>query len=51
MRNTNTYPKGPAFISGEDIFATFKDTDLSRYEGGTAQRRQEGYPFVFNLNK
>jgi len=44
MRNTNTYPKGPAFISGEDIFATYKDTDLSRYEGGTAQRRQEGYP-------
>jgi hypothetical protein len=43
-RNTLTYPKGPAFISGEDIFATYKDTDLSRYEGGTAQRRQEGYP-------
>ena len=28
-RNTATYPRGPAFISGEDIFCTYKDTDLS----------------------
>lgn len=44
LRNTSTYPKGPAFISGEDIFATFKDTDLNRYEGGVGRRRGEGYP-------
>jgi len=37
-------PNGPAFISGEDIFATFKDTDLSRYDDGAGQRRNQGYP-------
>lgn len=43
-RTTNEYPKGPAFISGEDIFSTFKDTDLEYFEGGSAKRRAEGYP-------
>lgn len=43
-RNTSIYPKGPAFISGEDIFCVFKDTDLSRYDGGEKRRRDEGYP-------
>ncbi|MGE5479585.1 MAG: hypothetical protein ACM3U1_04060 [Chloroflexota bacterium] len=43
-RNRTTYPKGPAYISEEDIFCTFKDTDLNRYEGGVAQRKKEGYP-------
>lgn len=50
-RNTSRYPKGPAFISGEDIFATYKDTDLSRYEGGVAQRRAEGYPLQLQIEK
>lgn len=45
-RNMSTYPKGPAFISGEDIFCTYKDTDLSRYEGGATTREQEGYPLM-----
>lgn len=44
LRNKNTYPKGPAFISGEDIFCTFKDTDLSQYDGGVGRRTNEGYP-------
>jgi len=44
-RNNNTYPKGPAFISGEDIFSVFKDTDLQRYEGGEDIQRAKGYPF------
>jgi hypothetical protein len=44
LRNTSTYDKGPAFISGEDIFATFKDTDLSRYDDGAGQRKNQGYP-------
>ncbi len=39
------YAKGPAFISGEDIFATYKDTDLRYYEGGYSQAQQKGYPF------
>ena len=43
-RNKSTYSKGPAFISQEDIFAVFKDTDLSRYEGGVETRRSQGYP-------
>lgn len=43
-RNNSTYPKGPAFISGEDIFAVFKDTDLQRYEGGEDIQRAKGYP-------
>jgi hypothetical protein len=38
------YPKGPAFISGEDIFATFKDTDLNYFEGGASRMRADGYP-------
>ncbi len=44
LRNRATYPKGPAFISQEDIFCTFKDTDLSNYDGGAGRRAQEGYP-------
>lgn len=43
-RTTARYEKGPAFISGEDIFSTFKDTDLSRYDDGAGQRRNQGYP-------
>lgn len=43
-RTITEYPKGPAFISQEDIFMTYKDTDMSRYEGGQATRRREGYP-------
>ncbi len=43
-RTPAIYPKGPAFISGEDIFCTFKDTDLSDYDGGAGTRRNEGYP-------
>lgn len=49
QRSKDIYPKGPAFISGEDIFSTFKDTDLSRYEGGIAQRRTEGYPLMLQF--
>jgi hypothetical protein len=43
-RNSTEYPKGPAFISGEDIFSVFKDTDMSRYEGGKTIRQGQGYP-------
>lgn len=44
LRKRSTYPKGPAFISQEDIFCVFKDTDLSNYDGGAGRRSQEGYP-------
>ncbi len=43
-RSRATYAKGPAFISGEDIFSTYKDTDLSLYDGGASQRKNLGYP-------
>ncbi|OGU58382.1 MAG: hypothetical protein A2X64_03510 [Ignavibacteria bacterium GWF2_33_9] len=51
MRNTDAYPKGPAFISGEDIFAVYKDTDLRRYEGGAAKMTQEGYPLRLQIEQ
>ncbi|PKL86547.1 MAG: hypothetical protein CVV22_00165 [Ignavibacteriae bacterium HGW-Ignavibacteriae-1] len=51
LRNTATHPRGPAFISGEDIFSTYKDTDLSRYEGGVASRRERGYPIRFQVDQ
>lgn len=51
MRNTTSYPKGPAFISGEDIFATFKDTDLNYYEGGVSKMTQYGYPLRIQFEK
>lgn len=43
-RNNATYKKGPAYISGEDIFATYHDADLSYYDGGEKERRSQGYP-------
>lgn len=50
QRNSSSFSKGPAFISGEDIFSTFKDTDLSRYEGGTGTRRAQGYPMRLQID-
>lgn len=43
-RNSSTYPKGPAFISQEDIFTIYKDTDLRAYELGEDAAKNEGYP-------
>lgn len=51
LRNTTIHSRGPAFISGEDIFATYKDTDLSRYEGGVASRRERGYPLRLQIDQ
>jgi len=50
-RNLTSYPKGPAFISGEDIFATFKDTDLNYYDGGYGLRAPEGYPLKLQFEQ
>jgi hypothetical protein len=44
QRNKTTFAKGPAFISGEDIFAAYHDGDLSYYDGGEQNRRNQGYP-------
>lgn len=48
-RNIEYYPEGPLFISKEDIFSIYKDTDLSRYEGGIAKRKSEGYPLRIEI--
>ncbi|MCB0702413.1 MAG: hypothetical protein KDC55_06880 [Ignavibacteriae bacterium] len=43
-RRTSKYPKGPAMISGEDIFTTYHDLDINQYEGSLSERRLRGYP-------
>ncbi|MBP7508959.1 MAG: hypothetical protein KA807_14195 [Prolixibacteraceae bacterium] len=48
-RNRSFLPKGPAFISGEDIFCVFKDSDLSRFDGGETRRKDEGYPLYLQF--
>jgi hypothetical protein len=50
-RNRTVYPKGPAFISGEDIYAVYRDTDLNRYDDGAAKRRAEGFPFGMEIEQ
>lgn len=50
-RTKSVSPKGPAFISQEDIFAVYKDTDLSQYEGGVARRQAEGFPLGFQIEQ
>ncbi|MBU3740844.1 MAG: hypothetical protein FGM24_01010 [Candidatus Kapabacteria bacterium] len=51
LREKGIYQKGPAFISEEDIFCVYKDTDLERYEGGAARRSAEGYPLGFQVEQ
>ena len=50
-RSRETYPKGPAFISQEDIVSVFKDTDLTLYEGGRESRRRRGYPMRLDFEQ
>jgi len=50
-RYKTTYPKGPAFISEEDIFCVYKDTDLNYYEGGTSKRKSEGFPLGIQVEQ
>ena len=51
LRTTDNFKKGPAFISGEDIFSTYKDTDLNYYEGGMASRKERGYPLRLQVEQ
>jgi hypothetical protein len=48
-RKNDIFPKGPAFISGEDIFSTFKDTDLNEFDGGLGFRKNLGYPLRLQI--
>lgn len=52
LRNLAQFPKGPAIISGEDIFATYKDTDLGRYrEISPDTARKRGYPIGIQVEQ
>ncbi len=51
QRNSESMPttddgkkKGPVFVSNEDIFATYKDTDLRQFEDGKDIAESRGYP-------
>lgn len=47
----NGLKNAPAFVSGEDIFCVYKDTDLSRYEGGLSKRKAEGFPLGMQIQQ
>lgn len=51
LRNDGEYPKGPAFISQEDVVCFYKDTDLEYYEGGEQLARQAGYPLRLDVEQ
>lgn len=51
QRNRATYSKGPAIISQEDIFSSFKDTDLGQYEIGKGLAQRQGYPIGIQVEK
>jgi hypothetical protein len=51
QRNISTYTKGPAIISGEDVFSTYKDTDLSRYEISRLVAQRAGYPIGIQVEQ
>ena len=50
-RNIDNHQYGPLIISDEDIFATYKDTDLNYYEGGVASSRERGYPLGLQVDQ
>jgi len=50
-RNMVLKPYGPVFASDEDIFCTYKDSDLSRYDDGPVNRSQMGYPLGLQIDQ
>ena len=50
-RNRSNFNKGTDFISEEDIFCTYKDTDLNYYEGGITKRKAEGFPLGMQIEQ
>ena len=44
-RNTDAQGGGPAFVSDEDLICRFKDSDVSLYEGGSANANPIGLQF------
>lgn len=47
MRNRETFPKGPAIISGEDVVSVYSDRDLSKYAG----EDEPGHPFNIQVEQ
>lgn len=48
-RTMSLHPKGPVFLSDEDIFAIYKDNDLDYYEHGVSKAKQRGYPLGLDI--
>ncbi len=52
LRNRSQFAKGPAMISGEDIFSIYKDTDLSKYEKISRDTaKKKGYPIGIQVEQ
>ena len=50
-RNTASNSYGPAILSDEDIFSVYNDSDLDRYDGGSALRESMGYPIGLEIEE
>jgi hypothetical protein len=50
-RTAADYPAGPSIISGEDIFAVYKDSDLSRRILPEDTLRARGYPLNLQIEQ
>ncbi|MGE3801412.1 MAG: hypothetical protein AB7H80_10355 [Candidatus Kapaibacterium sp.] len=50
-RTLDNWPKGPVMISDQDMVAVYKDTDLSRYDIGEQEARDEGYPIGLQVEQ
>lgn len=52
LRDRATFPKGPAIISQEDLFAVYRDNDVSRYEKLTPKQIDSlGYPIGIQVEQ
>lgn len=52
LRSLSNFPKGPAIISGEDIFSTYKDTDVGNYkEINVDTALKKGYPIGLQIEQ
>jgi hypothetical protein len=47
QRHRDVFPKGPAIISQEDVFSTYHDGDVSRYEG----QDEAGHPLGVQIEQ
>ena len=50
-RDHELFPGGPAIISDEDMFAVYKDTDLSVFEPGEDYAQRNGYPLGIQVEQ